>query len=84
MPSRSLLTGTKSPFLERITLPEWIFFRGQVISRVDEDRWKEVLLDCKCKGITTNNTVDDEVVNEASTLNHVGANIFDLKNVGHD
>ena len=32
----------------------------------------------------TSDTVDDEVVNEASTLNHVGANIFDLKNVGHD
>ena len=43
-----------------------------------------VLLECKCKGITTNDTVDNEVVNKALTLNHVGANIFDLKNIGHD
>jgi len=84
VPSQSLLTQIKSPFLERITLPECIFFRDRVVSCIDEDRWKEVLLECKCKCITTNDTVDDEVVNEASTLNHVGANIFDLKNVGHD
>ncbi len=36
------------------------------------------------QGHPTNDTVDDEVVNEALTLNDVGANIFDLKNVEHD
>ena len=65
-------------------MPECIFFRDRVVSCIVEDCWKEVLLECKCKCITTNDTVDDEVVNEASMLNHVGANIFDLKNVGHD
>ena len=83
MPSQSLLQD-KKPFSGENHAARAYFFRDRVVSCIDEDRWKEVLLERKCKGITTNDTVDDEVVNEASTLNHVGANIFDLKNVGHN
>ncbi len=84
MPSQIAVDIDKKPFSGEHYAARVYFFRDQVVSCIDEDRWKEVLLECKCKGITTNDTVDDEVVNEASTLNHVGANIFDLKNVGHD
>jgi len=67
-------------------LPECIFFKFGLFHMLMRTIGKRFYLSASARASppVTSDTVDDEVVNKASRLNHVGANIFDLKNVGHD
>ena len=61
----------------RVTL-----FNEKLISKVNEDRWNEVLLECTPKGIDDFQSGDELEGGDRSILDHIGGDVFDFESPG--
>ena len=52
----------------------------KLISKVNEDRWNEVLLECTPKGIDDFQSGDEG--GDRSILDHIGGDVFDFESPG--
>ena len=52
----------------------------KLISKVNEDRWNEVLLECTPKGIDDFQFGDEG--GDRSILDHIGGDVFDFESLG--